>query len=99
MSSDETVPTYYSSDEEMIKDRGDEVDPFRHKIKMTKAQWAVTYVLGVILIPLRLIVVLLIVMLASITARITLIGDALFNYCIHGKYFRILESAPPFFIN
>ena len=80
MADEEQVPTYYSSDEEMIKDRGDEVDPFRHKIKMSKAQWAATYVLGAVLIPLRLFVVLFIVMLASLTARITLIG----KYVIRG---------------
>ena len=41
------VPTYYSSDEEIMKDQDqDEIDPFRHKIKMSKRQWVATYIIG-----------------------------------------------------
>jgi len=74
VTTEEQVPTYYSSDEEMVKEQEEEIDPFRHKIKMSKRQWAATYVLGAFLIPLRLITCLVLVLLSSIIARLTLIG-------------------------
>ena len=41
---------------------------------MTKAQWALTFALGIVVIPIRFITVLILTLLASLAARITLIG-------------------------
>lgn len=65
-------PHYYSSDEELMKE--EEVDPFRHRIKMSKFQWACTYVLGAILVPIRILMILLIVLVAWLAAKISLLG-------------------------
>ena len=41
---------------------------------MTKAQWALTFACGIVVIPIRFITVLILTLLASLVARITLIG-------------------------
>jgi len=69
---EEVNPCYYSSDEELMQE--EEVDPFRHRIKMSKFQWAWTYVLGAVLVPLRLVSIVVIVLLAWVSAKITLMG-------------------------
>ena len=68
----EEIPTYYSSDEETRAN--EEVDPFRHRIKMSKTQWALTYFTGAFLVPIRFLLILILVLMSWITARITLLG-------------------------
>jgi len=73
LETEEEIPTYYSSDDEVMREQT-EVDPFRHKIRMTKLEWARTYVLAVVLVPVRLVCILICVLLSWLTARITLMG-------------------------
>ena len=66
----EDIPNCFSSDDEVNIEM--KVDPFRHRLKMTKFEWFRTYVLTIFLIPIRVILVLISLLMAAIVASIAL---------------------------
>ena len=66
----EDIPNCFSSDDEISKEIS--VDPFKHRLKMTKYEWFRTYVLTILLIPIRVILVLVSLLLAGLVASIAL---------------------------
>ena len=48
------------------------VDPFQHSLSMTTTQWAQTIILGIILVPLRLMLILFFMLIMWIISSISL---------------------------
>ena len=65
----EDVSALLSSDDE-----ASEVDPFRHRIKMSPLRWLRTYLLTPILVPIRFICLIIVVCAAWLTSWISLYG-------------------------
>ena len=68
-------------------DEASEVDPFRHRIKMSKLRWLRTYLLTPILVPLRFILLILVVTAAWFVSFIALVGlseDQILNHPMTG---------------
>ena len=77
----ETTNTANSRDsgpQENDKDHTDDeeeefhVDPFQHSLSMTTAQWAQTIILGIILVPLRLMLILFFMLIMWIISSVSL---------------------------
>ena len=69
MSQEISTESYFSSDDE-----ASEVDPFRHRIKMSNLRWLRTYLLTPILVPLRFILLIVVVTAAWLVSYISLLG-------------------------
>ena len=63
-------PNYFNSDDEI--QAGLKVDPFKHRLKMTKLEWCRTYILAVLIIPIRAVLVLFALLLAWLVATTAL---------------------------
>ena len=50
----------------------DAVDPFVHSLSLTSAEWAQTILLGVILVPIRLVLILFFMLLMWIISSVSL---------------------------
>ena len=48
------------------------IDPFKHRLTMTTLEWLRTYVLSIILIPIRVVLILITLLIADIVANIAL---------------------------
>ena len=57
-----------------ISEFPEEINPFVHRIVMSPARWFRTYLLAIILIPIRLFLIFLSVILTWLTAKISLFG-------------------------
>ena len=68
----EDFPNCFSSDDEIHSEK--EVDPFKHRLKMTKLEWVRTYIFAVFLIPLRATLVLFVLLLAWLVSVVSLYG-------------------------
>ena len=66
----EGVPVCFSSDDECNADLN--VDPFKHRLKMTKLEWCRTYILTILVIPIRVILILLTLLLADLVSSVAL---------------------------
>ena len=66
----EDIPNCFSSDDEVQADI--KVDPFKHRLKMTKLEWCRTYLLAVFIIPIRVVLVIIALFLAWIISSIAL---------------------------
>ena len=69
MSQEISTESYFSSDDE-----ASEVDPFRHRIKMSNFRWLRTYLLTPILVPLRFILLIVVGMVSHKMSQITIFG-------------------------
>ena len=48
------------------------VDPFKHRLTLTKLQWLRTYILAVLLIPIRVVLILITLLIADLVASVAL---------------------------
>ena len=63
------------SDDEPIE------DPFRHRLIMSRTQWAQTILLGIVLIPIRLMIITILMLLMWISSAIALRVVNKGNFC------------------
>ena len=66
----EDMSNYISSDDDVQKDPA--IDPFKHRLNMTKIEWARTYILTVLLIPIRVVLIFATLLLAGIVSSLAL---------------------------
>ena len=59
-----------SSDDEVQRDLA--IDPFKHRLNMTKEEWARTYILTVLLIPIRVVLIFVTLLLIQVCNEVLL---------------------------
>jgi lysophosphatidylcholine acyltransferase/lyso-PAF acetyltransferase len=64
------VPICFSSDDECNADLI--VDPFKHRLRMTKLEWCRTYMLAILIIPIRVILLLMTLLVAGLVSSVAL---------------------------
>ena len=84
-----TKNTEENMDHTSEEDDDNAVDPFLHKLTLTTSQWIQTILLGIILIPIRLVLILFFMLLmwiiSSVSLRIVSRGKFEKRYCFKGK--------------
>ena len=80
-----TKNTEGNMDHSSEEDDDNAVDPFLHKLTLTTSQWIQTILLGIILIPIRLVLILFFMLLmwiiSSVSLRIVSRGKFEKRYC------------------
>ena len=64
------IPICSSSEDELKAEIN--VDPFKHRLKMTKLEWCRSYILAIVIIPIRVILILVTLLLADLVSSIAL---------------------------
>ena len=70
----------------------DAVDPFVHSLSLTTAEWAQTLLLGIILVPIRLVLILFFMLLMWIISSVSLRVVSRGKYKNHYEYIDFSKS-------
>ena len=83
-SSRDSGPREQDNDHTDEEDEEHTVDPFVHSLSLTTTQWAQTIILGIILVPLRLILILFFMLImwiiSSVSLRLVAKGNEVLAY-------------------